>query len=391
MVGYEGYYTAPMDDTDLVPTYEYAASAQTMKMRLEILGYTLEKVKALFIPGLEEIIENQREFYEEHLGAAGYKTIENLTFLKEGGFDNWLNLVSQIFDRNLQTWNLDSGRDRMTDSIPIFLVDHYSDEMYLGYPSMEMGYLVRAMLEAVKPEDELILDITSLVSAGYYEENEAVCDRTIEGQINSVIQFKKIIILTEGTSDSSILSKALIVLYPELTHYFSFMDFNTMSSEGGSSALERTVKSFAAAGINNRIIALFDNDATGVTAFNRVKRIPLPDNIKVLTLPYLPLASAYPTAGPQGLTVEDVNGRACSIEMYLGADILIDTNGYIPVNWRSFEQQIKEYQGEISKKGEIQDKFKKKIALAQNTTSLSGDWSGLQLIFQSVFKEVATW
>jgi hypothetical protein len=164
------------------------------------------------------------------------------------------------------------------------------------------------------------------------------------------------------------------------------MDFGSMKPEGGISALERTVKSFAAAGINNKIIAIFDSDAAGHSAIQRLAAVPLPQNIRIIPLPELPFAKSYPTIGPQGNTSEDVNGRACSIELYLGRDVLTDDGTLAPVIWKGFEQKVKAYQGEVDDKNAIQNRFYNKLKEARNDGQKDEhDWLGLKLIFESIF------
>jgi hypothetical protein len=68
----------------------------------------------------------------------------------------------------------------------------------------------------------------------------------------------KIILLTEGKSDTAILSAALDLLYPHLAGYYSFMEFDALRVGGGAGNLANLVKAFAGAGIANRTIALFD-------------------------------------------------------------------------------------------------------------------------------------
>lgn len=263
----------------------------------------------------------------------------------------------------------------------------------MGYPKIGIGYFLRAALEAVEPCSELILDITSVVSSGYYEDDEPVCAITAQMHLDSTLPFQKIIILTEGSSDSKILSKALKLLYPKVESYFSFLDFDTYKAEGGSAMLEKTVKSFAAAGISNKIIALFDYDAAGVAATERVKKRKFPSNFRVMNLPAIELADNYPTIGPQGIINENVNGRACSIEMYLGIDILADVDNQLaPVKWRNIEPQINTYQGEISRKADLQKKYLKKVGIANKKGSFQSehDWTGLRQVFERIFVVAAS-
>ena len=69
-------------------------------------------------------------------------------------------------------------------------------------------------------------------------------------------------------------------------------------------------------------------------------------------------ARNYPTQGPNGITNLDINGLACSIELYFGRDILTDKEGkLIPIQWKGYEESLKQYQGEILKKKELQEAF----------------------------------
>ena len=384
-VHFSEYYTEAIFDTDMVPTNEYSATVETVKKRLELLGYTLDKTKICYSLQLKRKIEEVEESISDDSYDYFSLDLKYLKQLQSGGFDYWLKIAKEImFERKIQHWNIEAGESKDTD-ICIWAVDNY-ERPYMGFPETRYGYFLRAALEAAENSSKLVLDITSLVYAGYYADDEHVCDDTAKGYINSTLEFEKIILLTEGSTDSTILSGSLNLLYPDLADYFSIMDFGPMKPEGGISALERTVKSFAAAGINNKIIAIFDNDAAGHSAIQRLATVPLPENIRIISLPELLFAKSYPTIGPQGNTSEDVNGRACSIELYLGKDIIIENDELVPVIWKGFEHKIKAYQGEIESKNEIQNRFYDKLKQAESSGDLNKhDWSSLQLIFEYIF------
>ncbi|WP_145830948.1 hypothetical protein [Actinoplanes teichomyceticus] len=68
------------------------------------------------------------------------------------------------------------------------------------------------------------------------------------------------IVITEGSSDARILSGALKLLKPHLEGFIRFLDYDT-GAEGSAVAAINMLKSFAAAGISNRIVAILDNDS----------------------------------------------------------------------------------------------------------------------------------
>lgn len=386
-VPYDLYYTQPITDNNNVPTFEYSASVDTMKLRLEIMGYTLDKVKLKYAEGIAIALKTRQQYNTELFNTVENSDEKHLNILKNGGFEYWLKLIKYIFDNKITNF---SDNLEVHDDIYSFILDYndVDEDLYLGYPNIGIGYFLRGALEAVEPCSELILDITSVVDSGYYKEDEPVCASTAQMYLDSTLPFQKIIILTEGSSDSKILSKALKLLYPKVYSYFSFLDFDTYKAEGGSAMLEKTVKSFAAAGISNKIIALFDYDAAGVAATERLKKRKFPSNFRVINLPAIELANNYPTIGPDGIIYENVNGRACSIEMYLGIDILTSANNtLVPVKWKNIEAQINTCQGEISRKAELQKKYLKKIrvAIANGSLQSDHDWTGLISVLDRIF------
>jgi len=201
-----------------------------------------------------------------------------------------------------------------------------------------------------------------------------------------------VVILTEGHSDTMVLRSALAVVKPHLKEYFRFTDFS-YAHESNAAALVKTVKTFAAAGVSNRVVAIFDNDTAAEDALRSLASVRLPSNISILRLPELPLASRYPTIGPTGTEVVDVNGLAGSIELYLGEDVLRDPSGvFHPIQWRGYNDGLKRYQGEITQKRLIHESFERKVeaALGDGPPLTTQDWTGLTLIFDELIKLVAS-
>jgi hypothetical protein len=166
------------------------------------------------------------------------------------------------------------------------------------------------------------------------------------------------------------------------------MDFENTKSDGGASFLVSQIKSFIGAGVANRVIALFDNDTAGTSEILKLKEATkLPSNIKIMQYPKLSVASSYPTIGPTGISNLDVNGLACSLELYLGDDALKKPQGYVPVQWTGYNSKLKQYQGEIIGKERIKKNFYKKLSRCENNHSQINDfdWSGLKLIFKEIF------
>lgn len=186
------------------------------------------------------------------------------------------------------------------------------------------------------------------------------------------------IVLTEGRFDTEVLEAALELRRPHLAGFIRFPDFQ-QRPDGGAVALRQTIRAFASAGVPNRVIGLFDHDSAALDAMRHLRNEVLPSNIVVAHLPHLETASSYPTRGPQGQHLMDVNGLAVSIEMFLGADALASTAGLRPVEWGGYIPGVSAYQGAIADKNAVQDAFRAKIIAARQdpATMESQDWAAL--------------
>ena len=198
---------------------------------------------------------------------------------------------------------------------------------------------------------EVRLDVTDLVAGGWLDDcPSGICASGLNTMRAVAAVHAPIVVLTEGKTDIAVLEPALRLLYPHLSDLIRFMDYGERPA-GGAGPLVNTVRSFDAAGIVNRVVALFDNDTAATNALRSIDRARLPDNIRVRQYPTLALARHYPTLGPPpadaGGAYTDVNGLAGSIEMYLGRDVLTLPDGTLrPVQWRTYIPGAHQYQGE---------------------------------------------
>jgi hypothetical protein len=298
--------------------------------------------------------------------------------MKEMDVDNWLSALKQIYSENLKPRQFNHPKDEYDGTLIGYMLNKAKN--WYGYPGLDLNVALRLVLEILPDADEFIYDITALVLEGYPSKNDDLVERYSSRS--------KIIVLTEGSTDSWIISESLRLLYPHLADYFTFMDFEGARVGGGAGNLANIIKSFSGTGIVNKVVAFFDNDTAAVSALRGLRLVQIPSNIKVIQLPEIKLLKDYPTIGPSGLVSMDVNGLAASIELYLGKDILVDAKGNLnPVQWTGFISEVGRYQGEVLSKEEIQRKFKQKVfdCKANNELLKTTDWVGLRTILQSLF------
>jgi len=224
-----------------------------------------------------------------------------------------------------------------------------SDELVFYGQSLDCA--LYSILSVLPDDAEIEYDLSDIISGGWVNDDSV-----------KLIDNEKIIILTEGKTDVEFISNSIEKFYPHLKHYYHFIDFDEYKVESNASALVKIVTSFAAANVKHPIIALFDNDTTGLMEMKRLKAKPLPRNIRVLKYPDILLAKKYPTIGPTQSKKMNVNGFACGIELYLGPDVLTKNGSLIPILWKGFNEKENKYQGEISEKQYVQDAFRKKLS-----------------------------
>jgi len=370
------------DETEIA--YQYANIVRNIKQRLEIMGFTLNRVKNEFDLLKKQKIEGLHSNLEEAIKDLEAIWEEELRLLESSSFDDFLSSFKEIIDRKLFL----SSRLSDNEKPLIRYIIGNEGAFYHNFPCYDFRSFLRAVLE-VSPEESLVVqDITELVNAGYYDPDDEVCELAIEELLGDPIS-EKIIILTEGSTDKNVLEKSLKLLYPHLVGYYSFMDFGIANASGGASCLVSTIKSFVGSGIGNRIIALFDNDTAAKVAIKGLKKTIIPQNIKIFNYPDIEVAKNYPTLGPSGISKLNINGLACSIELYFGNDVLAQPDGQlIPIQWKGYDESINQYQGELLRKQDLQNAFFEKLDRCFNNNNLleQADWSGMKLILEVIFK-----
>lgn len=313
-------------------TFEFIGYKQTVKVcreRLEIFGASYKKAKLDFQKAKK--ISRQEGFYDFSLSSIT--------------FDQYLAEIKSIVDSKEKTY----------DHLNINLRESLTSGE-LGLYGLSLDSHLYSILSVLSESDIVEYDLTDVINGGWVKINEA-----------KNVDYEKIIILTEGKTDVEFISNSIDKLYPHLKDYYHFIDFDEYKVESSASALVKLVTSFAAANVKHHIIALFDNDTAGLKEMKKLVSKTFTPNIKILRYPDITLARKYPTVGPTGKKNMNVNGLACSIEMYFGVDVLTRNNQLIPIQWKGFDDKEKKYQGEIADKNYVQDTFRNKLKKTEVT------------------------
>lgn len=371
-------------DDDREVRIVYRTSAGAVADRLEAMGISIGELRSAFDRRLLQRADEISDGAEDD--DVSRRALSKM--LRESTFLDWSSAFQEFMADNLQpSWPSIAPKALRTEMMR-FIAEEAEDGAFFGLPG-DARWLLRAVTEVCRPDLVVEYDITELVLSGYYELHEPVAERAMSNLRKEGRHNAPLVVLTEGSTDAVALAGALHVLAPHLEGYLTFPDFEAANAAGGTGRLVASIRAFAAAGILNRTIALFDNDVAGRAALRSLAGTRLPVSLRVATLPELPIAREYPTRGPSGTSHQDVNGRAASIELYFGEDVLRGEDGdLMPVTWGGRDVALDDWQGEVADKQELQRRFREKLRRASEDPTLveTLDWAGMRLILDCILR-----
>jgi HEPN/Toprim N-terminal domain 1 len=361
----------PTSDTKNDGIVRWTATAAVLRDRLDVLGVGREILESTFQDSVERWFQSSRDSDQtSRFSRDRVELLDGITL------SAWAELLAQAVASARQSDRKDSLNPRSI----VALFEIWED--------FDPRLIVSAILLACSPDEEITLYLSEFLGGDWVDSHSNPQIAAIEHFSSSLVNGNPPVVITEGSTDANFLQAAIRIRYPHLQSFIKFFDFAD-GAEGSASAGVRTLKSFAAAGISNRVVLLLDNDTAARDALRALKGVTLPNHYSVLHYPDIDLALRYPTLGPNGLSEMDVNRLACSIELYLGADVLTQPDGQLsPVQWTSYIEGMRAYQGKVLHKADIQKRFREKERLASvDPEQLKNqDWTGLDAIVASLIE-----
>ena len=267
----DGYEECSLDDDYEIDIVVYRAAASTIADRLDLMGVTTSAALSF----LDEKLNDRRDGV--YLDDSDRELLDAVQANNDGII--LANMKNEErarieYGRKLRK-SLDSSRwldllaaapeGRSYDPFPepgsrLWLLEQLDYEDYWAE-----RHVLRAVLLAF-PDAEVTLDLTELSLSGYLEDH-----RLISMASDSAASTRRaaavngpVVVLTEGRTDAEFLTAGLRILYPHLTDLIRFLDYD-FRPEGGIGAVAGMVRAFTAAGIVNRVVAVFDNDVFPTT------------------------------------------------------------------------------------------------------------------------------
>ena len=371
------YYYVGVDSDDIIVEMKegYSRKMANVKSRLDMLGYSIPNTKQIY----ESLVEEHKDYgynikisYEtffdiiKNLDISVVNTLEPAINYEENGYD-----LGEYVRRCIFT-SLDIDGKMM--------VDYEEDDSYIN-PIYDLStflenlpvYITLRIL-AENPDNaeyELQWRFADVVENGWVKRDEIV--KELDAQ-------DRIMLVTEGSSDSFIIKKTIDQLYPDVADFFDFVDMDKNYPFTGTGILYYFCMGLCRINIRNNMIIIFDNDTTGLEKYHKSMILTKPKNLLITKLPDHQSFTEVLTVGPQGKSVENINGKAVAIECFLDFKSVSEEPC---VRWTSYNRQEKQYQGELIHKDDYVNSFKK-----CNLTDGTYDISKLKYLVEYL---ISTW
>jgi len=324
--------------------------------RLELLGFNLERVRREYDAVAKEWLDDMHRFSDDDEPIPDLMSFEEFfAFVTSNPLDSiddtYIDYTDDARIRKIQ------GRfyGMQFERIPRYESGNsqsYSERSFFGeLINILHPYSVLRLFAEVNEESLVIWQYGPLVEYGWGTEREFVpCARRTE----------TFLIATEGSSDVHILKHALALLRPGVVDFFRFIDVSESHPFSGTGNLVKFAEGLAKIDVQNQIVFLFDNDAEGLDAHQRLSKLNLPVNMRGIMLPELEEFRSFPAQGPQGIHNADINRSAAAIECYL--DLNVGGHSPAKVLWTSYKKNLEIYQGELEFKDSYTKEFLKQTA-----------------------------
>jgi hypothetical protein len=230
----------------------YRSTAAAIADRLDVMGFTPERAKADFLLLLKNEIADELELAEgwtsrkaegEIYAGLSADAEDEIRFLSELSFEKWVGAIRRLKKESIRWPGFNSIKGtyaRELDSLETHILNagRNNEHPHLGFYCSDHRFLVRAFTMCAELSDLVVLDCTDLVRAGYFDAGEPVATQARASITAGARAVEKILVLTEGRSDTRILEATLEALYPHLCEFLSFLDHDSFSVPGGAGNLD---------------------------------------------------------------------------------------------------------------------------------------------------------
>ena len=346
------YYVDMNTDEPIIEMKEgYERKLSSMKKRLDLLGYNIASIKKMY----EELLHEHKGYgcdirlsfdvfceVLKNVDIGKINTVELAVQFEANGYDFGEYVRRCILDTPEFKGKLLVEYDKQDD---MYRRPEYEISEFLE--NIDPYIILRILAENPNNGKQMVRwNFADAVEGGWVQREEIV---------KVLDQEKRILIVTEGSSESYILSKAIEQLFPDISDFFDFVDMKENYPFTGTGNLYNFCMGLCRINIQNNIIVIFDNDTAGVEKYEKSLSLKKPASFVVMKLPDYSEFSNICTIGPHGEGMNDINGKAVAIECFLDFESVQKPPC---VRWTTYNKNQKKYQGELECKDEYVRVFK---------------------------------
>lgn len=325
----------------------------SMVPRLELLGYTLNAVRAEY----EKHSTLDSDWHAEANGDLArpdrLKFDQFVAFIRTHAVGDLQDAYREDYDaehaEGRGRFAEDSAADLLPNGDPFRDMGGYSERSHFGNL---IGFLnpysvLRVLAENSANLDlDVVWDYGNFVDAGWAKNEDFV---------PGARRTQTYLLATEGTSDTHILKRGIALLRPDIEDFFRFIDIEERHPFSGTGNLSKFAEGLVKIDVHNRVVFIFDNDAEGIDAFRSLQRFTFPVNMRAMVLPDIDELRNFPARGPGGIACADINGKAAAIECYL--DLRLKERPPAQVTWSNYKHSLGIYQGALDFKDSYANSF----------------------------------
>lgn len=323
----------------------YSRELALVKPRLDLLGYTLENIKTIYESAYTEYCDVMDEYadsvltFEEYFNVFSKINLSKVNTLTEDDDWDFGEYVTKCIFEDKEIQRL----------LKKYSLGRKSGEFYENLPPR---LLVRVLCENPTAKDlPLQWYMADHVENGWSKEED----------LSPKLEDKdKILIVTEGKSDTFILQTSINKLFPAISDFFYFIDMEENYPFTGTGNLYNFASGLTKIKIQNKTIIVFDNDEAGIFSYKKCQeKLEVISNLKFYHLPDMDEFKNFLTVGPTGDSYQDINGKAVSIECFLDLDF--NSPKAPKIRWTIYNEKSNKYQGALISKDEYTRTFKKHL------------------------------
>jgi hypothetical protein len=341
----------------------FGRKLKDVKRRLELLGYTLPKIRRLY----DEAIYEMPDYYDDpeidfDMFARAVKGVDaNKVQLNDEYEDYDLGeYVAKNIFQDPEFHKTEEELKSLTENDGTF------------FENLDPYITLRLLMEN---PNNLELDLgwrySDVVGGGWISESDLY---------KSLTDTERYLVVTEGSSDLFILRKSLELLAPDILDFFYFVDMAENYPFTGTGNLYRFCQGLASIKIQNKVLVIFDNDTAGKEKYELSSNLSLPENMKIAILPSLSHFENFLCVGPNGETRENINQRAVAIENFL--DLNYASAEEPRIRWHAYNEKMDAYQGSLINK----DKYVRLFAGVQGKNA-TYDFSKLKTLVDFIYEQ----